>query len=882
MVISASENIVTRFAINNEASFLAGIIGPVRTDNNIPALIYDDNALRPNPSRLGITGIWSREFDLSGLIPYKITSIGYSMTIPPGASVQAELFRGNKYDSNGDELTTPFNPSPPSIYDKTFSTTQMHGLGSIETDGNYINNETDIISPVNGQGLTTQELYKLRLTQGVNPVAGPEVRGIIVTTQGTYPTDYKYYSRINYSITPALPEGVSIISADGTRIEPIENEMEKFDFGYNRVGGNDTFTLNMRWDWDHELPLDYDDRIVYVRNGEVWYRGIIDSIRPKLTPKESIIITGAGAAKQMNHVIVNMRFSYDSIHTILITLLDKYLSGPESPPITYDLDDIQVINETIDGELDFKNKTLFEAITELANIAGANPTNRGNTGNDIIWGVDQNFRFYFKRKSTDYRFPFIVGKNISVDDSRIAPQFNAVTFVGNSDGLILQNFIPDGSCNGTEGSIDADFHDIWLLSNNLTVEATQEIDDVKFGRQAYKLLLNHDDVSDINKSFRTHANQIIQGTRHTLSFYAKTRGNSDVPLIVTIRTFSSHPGEPPNITVIQGPVRIVDGTPVDTTTDQHQSTTIGGRIIEENKVTNINTLNYRAHSRITQHITAFPLTPEFRKYSISFDPVTSTDEIAYIIVSFTVDREEDALISDLYDEEYIIFDGIYLHQEFDNPEDQLRGTRTQDEHKYNWEVFASDGEYNIYIEDETEIERFGRRKEAVREIDTIRDFNLAYQFGRSLLGGNTTETRRCKLSITTTEESYEPYTIASESINWGHARVLGSDTESTHYAYSVIRVAHTLRDEQINTKIELGSPRPDVSQVLSTTDFSILSTPILAGPEGPIGPLQATSLLNWTNKLDNIRRRSTRIRKPFRPTPRHTQTPSRRHTRSIL
>ena len=267
--------------------------------------------------------------------------------------------------------------------------------------------------------------------------------------------------------------------------------------------------------------------------------------------------------------------------------------------------------------------------------------------------------------------PFIVGKNISVDDSRIAPQFNAVTFVGSSDGLILQNYIPDGSCNGTEGSIDDDFHDIWLLSNNLTVQLATEIDDVKFGRQAYKLLLNHNDVADMNKSFRTRPHQvnIIQNKRHTLSFYAKTRTNSNLPLIVTIRTFSSHPGEPPRISVIQGPVRIVDGTPVDTTSDQNQTTAEDGRIIENNQITNVHTLTYRAHSRISQHITAFPLTPEFRKYCVSFDAVPSTDEIAYAIVSFTVDKENDQTISDLYDEEYIIFDGIYLREAFDEAEE---------------------------------------------------------------------------------------------------------------------------------------------------------------------------------------------------------------------
>ena len=38
-------------------------------------------------------------------------------------------------------------------------------------------------------------------------------------------------------------------------------------------------------------------------------------------------------------------------------------------------------------------------------------------------------------------------------------------------------------------------------------------------------------------------------------------------------------------------------------------------------------------------------------------------------------------------------------------------------------------------------------------------------------------------------------------------------------------------------------PAGTVVHINSTTDFRILSTPILADPEGPIGPLQATSPL---------------------------------------
>ena len=144
------------------------------------------------------------------------------MTIPPGASVQAELFRAN--DTGG----TPFNPAPPSVYNKTVSTTQMHGLGSLDADGNALINQTDQISPQNGQNLTTQELFRLRLklnsNQQVNPVESPEVRGVTITVEGTYKTDYTFYSHINYSLSPALPEGISVISADGTRVTPIENE----------------------------------------------------------------------------------------------------------------------------------------------------------------------------------------------------------------------------------------------------------------------------------------------------------------------------------------------------------------------------------------------------------------------------------------------------------------------------------------------------------------------------------------------------------------------------------------------------------------------------------------------------------------------------------
>ena len=116
-------------------------------------------------------------------------SIGYSMTIPPGASVQAELFRAN--DTGG----TPFNPAPPSVYDKTFSTTQLHGLGSLDDDGNAVINQTDQISPQNGQNLTTQELFRLRLTlvsnQQVNPAKSPEVRAANVTVEGTYTKSLK-------------------------------------------------------------------------------------------------------------------------------------------------------------------------------------------------------------------------------------------------------------------------------------------------------------------------------------------------------------------------------------------------------------------------------------------------------------------------------------------------------------------------------------------------------------------------------------------------------------------------------------------------------------------------------------------------------------------
>ena len=153
------------------------------------------------------------------------------MTIPPGASVRAELFRAN--NTGG----TPFNPVPPAIYDETFSTTRSldSTIGdSIDSDGNALINQTDQITQIP----TTQELFRLRLTlvsnQQVNPVEGPEVRAVIVTVEGTYTTDYTFYSNINYSLSPALPEGVSVISADGTRVTQIENEMESCEFRYRK------------------------------------------------------------------------------------------------------------------------------------------------------------------------------------------------------------------------------------------------------------------------------------------------------------------------------------------------------------------------------------------------------------------------------------------------------------------------------------------------------------------------------------------------------------------------------------------------------------------------------------------------------------------------
>ena len=349
----------------------------------------------------------------------------------------------------------------------------------------------------------------LRIVGARDAVSVESVRFVF---EGSIATSYLFGTYLAYQARSDFPEGVVIVDRNEVVKYVVSKELISFNFGYKRDGGNGAFSLGLRLDWDAVLPFQYDDFVLYVKDGVVAYRGIIDSIRNRYNVKERIDVSGSGLASQLNSIMVTDKFLSIGIKTILLTLLDKYLSDSYRPEIRYRLADIEDIEDS--ATFTFRNESLHSVIQKLASFSGANPTNRGGDGTDIIWGVNENGLFYFRRKSTEFKYPFHIGRNVSFDNSRIAPEFNSLVLIGDTGGNDFQNYLLDGDCELTQGSSNPDFFQIWDVGENVPVVATRDIDDVQHGSQAYKVEVDHVDSFDLSKAFQNKPAPVISGGRY--------------------------------------------------------------------------------------------------------------------------------------------------------------------------------------------------------------------------------------------------------------------------------------------------------------------------------------------------------------------------------
>ena len=677
-----------------------------------------------------LSGSWSRTLNMTGVAPFRITELQVTGSEPNNTEIVTFIRRS---DNPTDIVTQPIIDVP-----------QSTALGDADLSLGFVQVVVSLRDSPSLQGDT------------------PRVTQVEFTALSDSSTSYIFPSHLQFDALGELPDGVLALDQNNQVCAVLNNVLAELSFGYARIGGNADFTLSLRWDWDHELPFAYDHSIVYVKDKQVYYRGVIDKIHTKLIEsKESIVVSGAGLSKQLGSILVNQRFNHVSIKKMITTLLDKHLSDSKSPAIFYRSIDIENISTT--AVLNFRNETLFDAITKIANFAGANPSNEGSDGNDIIWGVNEQSHFYFKRKSTDLQYNFHVGDDISIDDSRVAPRFNRLTLTGYTEGGNLENYILDGDCEKTSGSHDIDnFNLFWLVSDNIDVRAVTGSNDVVHGSQAYQFPISHTDATNYRTTFRILPIDLPRDKSYMLSFYAKSSSNN----VTTLRV----------------------GILLDYETDDAD--------VRNSDVIRRFTLG----SSFAKYV-AGPFTTPNISIRNNFGGTTNLNYLP-VTVYFAVDETDP--------DEEVTLDAIFLHE----------GTSpiptnhyvTQDNHVYGVDVFSSDQRYDVIVSDWTEIARFGRIKESIREVDTIDGFEEAYNYARASLGGNSTETHRAILTVHNSMSLYRPY--ENNDVQWGYAKVFGSVNVDTQYEYSVISAKHTLRNERFNTKLELGAPRPTITEVM--------------------------------------------------------------------
>lgn len=704
----------------------------------------------------------------------------------------------------------------------------------------------------------------------------PVILNFTVITDENGGTEYRFRAFLDYEITPsaiysAIPNGIVIVNKDQEVIATLNNIRKKFEFGYNRAGGNDDFTLSLRADWDQEVgitrPVQYDDQVLYVHEGKIWYRGVINRIRTRFDIEQSIELSGTGLSKQLGTILVSDRFTQVGIKQILITLLEKYLESDETPLITYDADDIEDITTTTTFE--FKNETLFSCIQKIASVAGANPTGEGGTGTDIIWGVDENSRFYFKKKSLDLKHQLAIGQKIKIDDPQIAPRFNRVKIIGDSSG-VLQNLVRDGDCEETDGSIDRDFEAYWAKEDPIQYRRDNEDDKSNIGdvevvtirksdggidtkrvainSQAYKWSVEHEDAEDPSRTFGSQYHPVLFDRPYRLSFYARTEGDEDVTLIPTVRISSEFAGGADLEQFVHVEEMEITNQFKRYVTKQFDVNPIVSRVLGPAGVPLFNNQNpfQRGNNDGSDGGDVDDKKQGSNQEFVVVHPdgstenvdATEADEIkargvptdVRLRVMFPVKEKKD---------EKIVIDGIYLYQEsakIPEPTESLQTGTTRDEERigftqeiveadetdtlkedriYNSRVFANEGQYEIIVEDYTAVEEFGRVKEAVRELDSISRFEEAYEYAKAILGESANVAHRATLSIIENkEEAYNPYDNSTREPNWGHVRVFGGKSKRTEYEYSIIEVKHTVINDTLNTSLSLGAPKPDVSGVV--------------------------------------------------------------------
>lgn len=236
----------------------------------------------------------------------------------------------------------------------------------------------------------------------------------------------------------AIDWTLSLYDADGDEQTPDLAFIGPWSFSLSERGGFDTFTLTLKCELDDDLITvpEVNWRIDIEFNGEMAYRGWVETVRPSIVRGAPVTqLSGAGLMARIQEFAVNSVFivpaptpsSGVDLFQVYTWLADRYLDGAGRLG-TYTRDILSPTGTTV-NYLEMFGSNVRRELDRLAEIAG----------DSLIWGFDApsgDNRLYAKqrvntRTQTDYLFTLgtdpIVELEITEDLSDVV---NKVRLIG--------------------------------------------------------------------------------------------------------------------------------------------------------------------------------------------------------------------------------------------------------------------------------------------------------------------------------------------------------------------------------------------------------------------------------------------------------------------
>ena len=220
------------------------------------------------------------------------------------------------------------------------------------------------------------------------------------------------YGTFRYGISEAgFQFKVQISDSAGVIQTLLNNQITDLSWEFNRIGGCGKFSMGLKRQYGDLTNLThryqkemFDVRIFitsqFAGSSVLYYRGFIDSIRPRLDDPESVIVSGKGYGDLLDRIQVHdgtgapKEYTSTTLNQVVEDLINDFVT-PNTPITTGTVDTFDIPIESIKF-----NGSVQEALEKLADIVNAE------------WGVDSAREFYFLEQSVDVAWRFKMKRDI--------------------------------------------------------------------------------------------------------------------------------------------------------------------------------------------------------------------------------------------------------------------------------------------------------------------------------------------------------------------------------------------------------------------------------------------------------------------------------------